>query len=289
MASTNSQVFCVDEFAHDEPISIPRSRRPGSPMRRLILEEPWSVAALWSRRLGLFALTMGVMAVTLARSGMVDATAALAVFGVAVVVACLALLLGGAGAVVIWRTGRRGAGSIVGGALLVFLLLGYPAWLVVQAVQLPPLTDISTDLLDPPEFARSSRALAAREQIFHGQIPQAAREAQRRAYPGVSPIVLDLDADEAWQIVQKAVAARKWRVVDQVVPGGRIGIGHIDAVYQTLLMGFPQDVTIRVRPLAGQTRIDIRSASRFGRHDFGGNARRIQRFAQELQAQLDVR
>ena len=54
-------------------------------------------------------------------------------------------------------------------------------------------------------------------------------------------------------------------------------------------MGFPEDVTIRVRPLAGQTRIDIRSASRFGRHDFGGNAGRIQRFAQELQTQLDAR
>jgi uncharacterized protein (DUF1499 family) len=48
-------------------------------------------------------------------------------------------------------------------------------------------------------------------------------------------------------------------------------------------------VTIRLRPLAGQTRIDMRSASRVGRHDFGANARRIQRFAQEVQAQLDAR
>ena len=258
-------------------------------MRRLILEEPWSAAALWSRRLALFALTVGVMSVGLARSGVVDVTAILAVFGAAVIVAGLGLLLGGAGCVVIWRTGRRGVGSIVGGALLAILLLAYPAWLAAQAMRLPALTDISTDLIDPPDFARSSRALGAREQMSHEPIPQASREAQRRAYPGVSPIILDLEADEAWQIVQKAVAARKWRIVDQVMPGGRIGIGHIDAVDKTLLMGFPQDVTIRVRPLAGQTRIDIRSASRFGRHDFGVNAQRIQRFAQELQAQLDVR
>jgi uncharacterized protein (DUF1499 family) len=118
---------------------------------------------------------------------------------------------------------------------------------------------------------------------------QRAREAQRRAFPTVSPIVLELEAEEAWQMVLKAVAARKWLVVDQVKPGGRIGVGHIDAIDATLLMGFPQDVTIRLRPLAGQTRIDIRSASRFGRHDFGVNAQRIQRFAQELQAQLDAR
>ena len=258
-------------------------------MRRLILEEPWSDAALWSRRLALFALAVGAMAVALARSGLADVTAVMAVFGAAVIVACLGLLLGGAGSVVIWRTGRRGAGAIVGAALLAMVLLGYPGWLTLQAMRLPPLIDISTDLIDPPDFARSNRALAARDGASHGPIPPAAREAQRRAYPGVSPIVLDLEADEAWQIVQKAIAARKWMIVDQVVPGGRIGIGHIDAVDRTLVMGFPEDVAIRVRPLAGQTRIDIRSASRFGRHDFGGNAGRIQRFAQELQTQLDAR
>ena len=258
-------------------------------MRRLILEEPWSAAALWSRRLALFGLVVGLISVALARSGLVDATAALAVLGAAVTITFMGLLLGGAGSVVIWRTGRRGVGSIVGGALLALLLLGYPAWLAAQAARLPPLTDVSTDLIDPPDFARSSRALAARAGIAHGLVPLEAREAQRRAFPNVSPIVLDLDADEAWEIVLKAVAARKWRVVDQVKPGGRIGIGHIDAVDKTLVMGFPEDVTIRVRPLAGQTRIDIRSASRFGRHDFGNNARRIQRFAQELQTQLDAR
>ena len=248
-----------------------------------------SAAALWSRRLALFGLIVGLISVGLARSGLVDATGALAVLGAAFTITFTGLLLGGAGSVVIWRTGRRGVGSIVGCALLALLLLGYPAWLAAQAIRLPPLTDISTDLIDPPDFARSSRALAVRAGMAHEQISLEAREAQRRAFPNVSPIVLDLESDEVWEIVQKAVAARKWLVVDQVKPGGRIGVGHIDAVDKTLIMGFPEDVTIRVRPLAGQTRIDIRSASRFGGHDFGGNARRIQRFAQELQTQLDAR
>ena len=203
-------------------------------MRRLILEEPWSAAALWSRRLALFALTVGLMSVGLARSGLIEVSAVLAVFGAAVIIACLGLLLGGAGSVVIWRTGRRGVGSIVGAALLAGLLLAYPAWLVAQAIRLPALNDISTDLNDPPEFARSSRALAARDAMSHEPIAQQAREAQKRAYPGVAPIILDLDADEAWQIVQKAIAAHKWLIVDQVTPGGRVGVGHIDAVDKTL-------------------------------------------------------
>ena len=90
-------------------------------------------------------------------------------------------------------------------------------------------------------------------------------------------------------MVQKAIAARGWRIIDQTRPGGRSGIGHVDMVDRTLIMGFQDDVTVRLRPLAGQTRIDIRSASRTGRHDFGANAKRIQRFAEELQTQLDAR
>ena len=54
-------------------------------------------------------------------------------------------------------------------------------------------------------------------------------------------------------------------------------------------MGFPDDITIRIQPLAGQTKLDVRSASRYGRNDFGVNARRIERFAEELQTQLDAK
>jgi uncharacterized protein (DUF1499 family) len=89
--------------------------------------------------------------------------------------------------------------------------------------------------------------------------------------------------------VLRSAAALGWQVVDQIPPGGRAGIGRVDAVARTLIMGFPDDITVRIRPLAAQTRIDIRSASRFGRHDFGANAQRIQRFSQEMQTQLDAR
>ena len=60
-------------------------------MRRLIIEEPYSRAALWSRRLALFSLAVGAIAVLLARSQTVDPTATLSVFSAAVLVACLAL------------------------------------------------------------------------------------------------------------------------------------------------------------------------------------------------------
>lgn len=258
-------------------------------MRRLIIEEPYSNAALWSRRLGGFSLAVGLMAILLARVQIADTTAVLSVFGASVFVACLAVLFAMTAAVVIWRTGRRGVGALVGGLILSALLLGYPTFLAAQAIRLPLLNDVSTDLVDPPDFSRSSRATTERGGLIHPEIPDGWRQAQRRAYPDIQPIVLDLESDEAWQMVQKAIVARGWRIIDQTRPGGRSGIGHVDVIDRSLILGFPDDVTVRLRPLAGQTRIDIRSASRTGRHDFGANARRIQRFAEELQTQLDAR
>ncbi len=258
-------------------------------MRRLILEEPVSSAALWSRRLGIFGLALGGISIGLSRLGSLDIASILAVFGAAILMSLIALLLAGAAAVVIWKTGRRGTGALICGAFLAFVLLAWPGYLTVQAVRLPIINDVSTDLVDPPTYFNSARADAARKGVRHETIPAESRDAQRRAYPDVQPIVLDLDADEAWALVGKAVESRGWTIVQQQPPGGRSGLGHIDAFDKSLIMGFADDVTIRLRPLAGQTRIDVRSASRWGRHDFGSNARRIQRFAQELQAQLDQR
>ena len=136
-------------------------------MRRLIIEEPYSNAALWSRRLGGFSLAVGLMAILLARVQVADTAAVLSVFGAAVVVACLAVLLAMTAAVVIWRTGRRGVGALVGGVFLAALLLGYPTFLAAQAIRLPLLNDVSTDLVDPPDFARSSRATTERGGLIH--------------------------------------------------------------------------------------------------------------------------
>jgi hypothetical protein len=41
-------------------------------------------------------------------------------------------------------------------------------------------------------------------------------------------------------------------------------------------MGFRDDVVVRVTALRdGTSRVDVRSASRYGSHDFGANARRV--------------
>ena len=258
-------------------------------MRRVIVEEPLSQAAVWSLRLSVFALAVAAVAVAVTRFQLVDVPAGLAVFGSAILLDCLALLLAGTAGVIIWRTGRRGLAPMFGGVVLSLALLAFPGYLAVQSLRLPVLNDISTDINDPPQFSLSKRATEAR----NGRNPRvrttAERQQQRAAYPGVQPILLELEGDDAYQLILRAVQALGWKIIDQSAPGGRAGLGHIDAVARTLVMGFPDDITIRVQPLAGQTKIDVRSVSRYGRNDFGVNARRIERFAEELQTQLDAK
>ena len=47
-------------------------------------------------------------------------------------------------------------------------------------------------------------------------------------------------------------------------------------------MGFRDDVMIRVTPIGQGTRLDMRSASRFGTHDLGANASRIRSLLEDI-------
>ncbi|HMK88011.1 MAG TPA: DUF1499 domain-containing protein [Methylocystis sp.] len=258
-------------------------------MRRHLPPEPVSTAALWSQRLALFAATVSLLAVALARAKALAPTPTLATLGSAVALALAALLMVAAASVTIWRTGARGVGAAAAAFMLAALVLAYPAYLAVLALRLPELADISTDVDDPPDFSHSRAAQVARGSASHPRPEASQRAAQRQAYPDVEPIIVDLDADEALALVLKTAAARGWRLVDKRSPSARSGDAHADFLVKTRLLGFDEDVTVRIRPMAGQTRIDLRAASRYGRHDFGANAERITSFAEELQAQLDAR
>ena len=92
---------------------------------------------------------------------------------------------------------------------------------------------------------------------------------------------------EAHRLILKLVAARRWRIVDDALPLGRLGIGRVDAIARTTIMGFPADVTIRIKAAGQQSRIDIRSVSRTPWHEPASNAERIQALASDLDDQSD--
>jgi hypothetical protein len=82
------------------------------------------------------------------------------------------------------------------------------------------------------------------------------------------------------------IARKKWRVVVDRPPQPPRRDGIIEAVARTPIMGFREDIAVRIRRDDDGAKIDVRSASRFGRHDFGSNAARIKSLLEDIDDRL---
>ncbi len=256
--------------------------------RRLVLQEPVSRAALWSRRLAWFSVAVLLLTLVVFRMGEPSLQRLAPVAGAyGFVSAALALAI--AAFVGIWRSGYRGVGMAAQAFALCLILLVPAGYLGFRYATLPALTDVSTDIDDPPAFSRSRVVLDARAGLVPAEPPAAIRRVQRQAYPKTLPIILELPAEQAFEIARRAALIRGWQVLETSRPGGRSGAGRIEAVARSRLLRLVDDITIRVRPRVDGSRIDIRSASRLGGHDLGGNAARIASFAEEVELLVEAR
>ncbi len=248
-------------------------------MRSLTIEEPVAGTARWARRLAIFAAAIAGVAVALARVHAADPPAALTVFAAAFVIAAIAVALAGSAAATIWRDGLRGAGQAAFAVILAATIVGYPAWLAAVAFALPPINQVSTDLKSPPPFMLSTKARAARAGAEPPALDQRTRAAQEAAYPDLETVRVEMDPTEAYRLALGAASDLGWRIVDAEPPNlAGDGAALIEATDRSLFFGLVTDIAIRIRPGATQTAIDVRCASRLGKHDFGANAARVRRF-----------
>jgi uncharacterized protein (DUF1499 family) len=247
--------------------------------RRPFIHEPKSKIATWSGRLALFALAVTVLSIIIVRSGMLEIVPSLATFAAALIFAALAVFLSFPAFIVIWRQGSSGIGSAVLGLLLGLLLLAYPGYLGYRAVKLPSIYDITTDLANPPRFDTLAR-LRPRGRINYAGA--AVADLQRTAYPDIAPLELDAPPKLAFDTALALATKRKWVLVDTRPPAAGRREAVIEAVARTPIMGFRDDVVIRVTSLGQGSRVDMRSASRFGFHDLGANASRIRSFLEDI-------
>ncbi len=141
------------------------------------------------------------------------------------------------------------------------------------------INDITTDPLDPPRFDVLAR-LRPRGTVEYAGLYAA--ELQREAYPDIEPLSVNATPKAAYDAAMAVISKRKWRVVVDRPPQPPRRDGVIEAVARTPIMGFRDDVALRVRPTDDGARIDVRSASRYGRHDFGANASRIRSLLEDI-------
>ena len=246
--------------------------------------EPFSALATWARRLAVFSAVATLVSIMVVRFGFLEMKPALATFFGALACAGLSILVAFAGLVALWRDGSRGIGRILTALLLNVLILAYPAYLAVQYRNLPPIHDITTDPVNPPQFdalARLRGTDGANTAVYTGLYSAAQ---QRAAYPQIEPVELDVSAQHAFDIVRRLVTRRKWLVIDERAPQPPRQPGHIEAVAKTPIMGFREDVAIRITPDGDGSRVDIRASSRYFEHDLGSNAVRVSNLIDDINA-----
>ena len=240
------------------------------------VREHWSPVARWSLRLAIVSTLVLIYAVFLHRYEFITSPAAFALIAGGCSIAFVALALGIFAMLSTWVRVQRGLRHALSGSILSILILAYPVSLIGPGVLLPAIHDISTDLDNPPDFtaAHAGRPDWANS-MEHPGGESALADAQRASYPQVTPLFLEMQTDEAFDLAMKVIQDLGWRVVGVEEPPRPGAPGQVEALAYTKLLAFANDVAIRVTEVPGGTLFDVRSISRYGKSDLGDNANRI--------------
>ncbi|WEX07802.1 DUF1499 domain-containing protein [Chelativorans sp. AA-79] len=253
-----------------------------------VLERRVSSAAPWSRRFGAFAVALFLTSAISHRFRLIDTVPFLWLLGLCFLLAVLGLSTAILAFAQMWRRGVGGLGTATLGALLSLVALGPYAVSAYGFSVNPPLNDVSTDPARPPPLGF---ATALRVPPMTPVTPPTAEGVilQAEAYPDLSGRLYE----QAREIVVERVIAlmrdRGWQVVAPVRPDDATDTVVIEAVARSYLLGFPSDVAVRIEDRGEATYVDMRSASRYGRHDLGENAVRIRRFLSDLDESVQTR
>jgi uncharacterized protein (DUF1499 family) len=174
---------------------------------------------------------------------------------------------------------RRGWGPGVVAVILAVALIAIPAYYALWLLpRVPSIHDITTDLDNPPVFAAIviQRVGYPNPAAYDG--PEVAA-LQKQGYPDLAPIHLSKPPQAAFVAALDTVEAMGLSLVTASTSDMRI-----EASAHSLLSGLVDDVVIRIAPDGKGSRVDIRSKSREGHSDFGVNAARIRKMAEQLKA-----
>lgn len=166
-------------------------------------------------------------------------------------------------------------------ALPMIAMLG----LAGKGLRLPPIHDVSTapgELVytEAPKLrAPGNNAL----ELDPGRW-QRVVALQQQAYGDLQPLLLPgaLTADQVYAGAISQAEIMGWKLV------GRDAPNRFEAVAQTPLLGFRDDVVVRVGRISGAVRVDVRSSSRLGKSDLGANYARIKAFLHGVEQQFLV-
>ena len=158
--------------------------------------------------------------------------------------------------------------------------LGLPLSMLSKGKSVPPIHDISTDLINPPEFVAIAplRADAPNPIAYAGEATAAQ---QRQGYPELKTLSYLQSKAELVNAVEQAATNLGWELANTDTSEG-----VVEATDTTMWFGFEDDVVVRITDIGNKRLVDIRSKSRVGGSDLGKNAERIHGFIKELDSIL---
>ena len=195
-------------------------QRTGWDVDRIIMkiryERPVSHSASWSRRLGLFALVLLIVATIMHRFDSLGPDTLAAVMVLSGLIAALAAILGIVGLIRLWMVGAKGGKASAWGLAFSILVLVPVGFAVFRVYSLPPLHDISTDTANAPDFLNDidGRLVTVPFMIAAAE-PYAG---QQEAYPQVTGRRYEGAVDRVLEAVYLVSENKGIRITDSRIP-----------------------------------------------------------------------
>lgn len=230
-----------------------------------------------SFRLALFAALIAALAVLGYRLGVTGFQPALLGLAVGVVIGLLAIIFGLIGTMRAIKAKKSEIARTTAGSALGFLVVMPVLVTVLASAGAPLIHDITTDLEHPPEFVAIKALRTTTDNSLDRLEPQNLAALQEEGYPDLGALLINRSYAQVFEQIVALVKKRGWEIIVISAADGRI-----EATDTTRIMGFKDDVVIRVRAMGESTRIDMRSVSRVGKGDLGTNAARIRHFLADL-------
>ncbi|GAB5506251.1 MAG: DUF1499 domain-containing protein [Rhizobiaceae bacterium] len=251
----------------------------------VLLERRVSTVAKWSRRTALFSAVLLITSIHGHRFGLVETISLFWLAGIVAALALLAILLAALGYFQLWEFGDRGGRNSTKGLLIALVVLLPFGWGTARLLTLPRITDVSTDLSNPPTFHHAANRRDARMNAL-GAFDRGNGSAQQDAYPQATGRRYPLSLDLALEIATAALSDLGWSPLGRARLGGFGGTVTLEVAAPSPWVGVVSDVAIRLMDEGDAIFVDLRSASRYGVHDLGGNAAAIARFYAAMEAEI---
>lgn len=177
------------------------------------------------------------------------------------------------------KESRGGMGKAFLCLFIGLLLLSPVAYLRLSGGgAVPPIHDITTDLVNPPDYiALVGKRGEGANRLTHGGAELAAK--QQEFYPDIVPILMSGAPQENFTRALDVARNMGWELVG-VDPENM----RFEATDYSFWFSFADDIVVIVQQAQGGSRIDMRSVSRVGKSDLGINAKRIRDFRTHITA-----